>query len=411
MIELYVSGQNLRVYTPVIAADTLNYLTAQVWFLDRDWEGYTRWVHFRKGEGPDAEVFDLLLDGLDRITEDKGLNLSGGEWTVYLSGVKEDARLTTRPIIVTVKESGLVDAPLHAMPLSVAEQISSQAAAALACARELMAKAEAGRFNGRDGTSFVIGGYYETAAALEAGVTAPSAGEAYAVGAAAPYEIYIWDGVNGCWRNNGVIQGAKGDTGERGTCFVPSVDAGGNLSWSNDGGLENPAVRNIRGPAGQNGAQGPAGASAFDAAVEAGYQGTESTFNAALAALPYHNARHLPTGPDPITVRTGNLEDGAVTAAKITGGAVSVSFSAELTAAGWQGNAPPYSQSVTVSGLLAGDTPILDLALSGSFSTDQLRAEEYGYLYRAVAAENSLSVYALEKPTQALPIRILCIRK
>ena len=28
MIEFYVSGQNLRVYTPVIAADTLNYLTA-----------------------------------------------------------------------------------------------------------------------------------------------------------------------------------------------------------------------------------------------------------------------------------------------------------------------------------------------------------------------------------------------
>jgi hypothetical protein len=30
MIEFYVSGQNLRVYTPVIAADTLNYLTAKV---------------------------------------------------------------------------------------------------------------------------------------------------------------------------------------------------------------------------------------------------------------------------------------------------------------------------------------------------------------------------------------------
>ena len=29
MIELYISGQSLRIYTPVIAADTLNYLTVQ----------------------------------------------------------------------------------------------------------------------------------------------------------------------------------------------------------------------------------------------------------------------------------------------------------------------------------------------------------------------------------------------
>ena len=86
------------------------------------------------------------------------------------------------------------------------------------------------------------------------------------------------------------------------------------ISWTNDGGLENPAAQNIRGPAGRDGAQGPAGASAFEAAVDAGYQGTEATFNAALAALPYHGARHLPGGADPISVGTGSLEDGAVTA-------------------------------------------------------------------------------------------------
>ena len=133
MIELYISGQSLRIYTPVIAADTLNYLTVQAYFLDDDWEGYTRWVHFRKGNSLGTEVFDLLLDGNNSITEDKGLNLSVGEWTVYLSGNREGSRLTTAPVIITVKESGLVDAPLHALPLSVAEQIANDAAAALAC--------------------------------------------------------------------------------------------------------------------------------------------------------------------------------------------------------------------------------------------------------------------------------------
>ena len=45
-----------------------------------------------------------------------------------------------------------------------------------------------------------------------------------------------------------------------GTTFIPSVDADGNITWTNDGGLPNPTPRNIMGPAGADGAPGPAGA-------------------------------------------------------------------------------------------------------------------------------------------------------
>ena len=38
--------------------------------------------------------------------------------------------------------------------------------------------------------------------------------------------------------------------------------------------------------------------------------------------MPYHNARHLPDGADPITVKAGNLEASAVETAKIKDGAV-----------------------------------------------------------------------------------------
>ena len=411
MIEFYVSGQTLRVYTPVIAADTLNYLTAKVWFLGNDWDGYTRWLHFRKGEGAGTEVYDLILDGSDSITEDKGLNLTAGEWTVYLSGNSEGARLTTAPVIITVKESGLVDAPLHALPLSVAEQIANNASTALACAREVKAAAEAGQFNGRDGVSFVIAGYYDTREALEAAVTQPEPGEAYGVGREAPYEIYIWDAVNGTWRNNGCIQGAEGSAGAPGATFRPNVDAAGNIFWTNDAGLENPAPQNIRGPAGQNGEAGPAGASAFEAAVEAGYQGTQATFNAALAALPYHGARHLPGGADPISVRTESLEDGAVTAEKLAAGAVSVTYLAELDPARWEGTSIPYTQTVSLAGLRSSDTPLVDVALSGTFSTDRKRLEDYAQIYRAQAGDGSLTVYAVGRPTAALPLHIMCIRK
>ena len=318
MMEFYVSGQSLKMFTPVTAADSLKYLTAQFHFTDNEWDGYTRWAHFRKGE----TVYDIALDGDDRITEEDALNLTAGEWDIYLTGTKDTARLTTVVVILTVKESGLIDAPLHVLPQSVAEQIDAKAAQALLTAQAVKAAADAGKFNGRDGKSFEIKGYYASVTALETGVPEPAPGDAYCVGSAVPYDVYIYDGVNGEWVNNGTIQGAKGEDGAPGTTFTPHVDGNGNLSWTNDGGLDNPATQNIRGAAGAKGATGPAGKSAYAAAVKAGYTGTEETLYAALTAMPYHHARHLPDGADPITVKAGNLAASAVETAKIKDKAV-----------------------------------------------------------------------------------------
>ena len=44
----------------------------------------------------------------------------------------------------------------------------------------------------------------------------------------------------------------KGDTGDTGPYFIPNVDSYGNLSWTNNGGLNNPTSRNIKGPKGDN---------------------------------------------------------------------------------------------------------------------------------------------------------------
>lgn len=51
----------------------------------------------------------------------------------------------------------------------------------------------------------------------------------------------------------------KGDPGADGVTFTPHVDAEGNLSWTNDGNLENPGVVNIKGRDGMDGAAGPKG--------------------------------------------------------------------------------------------------------------------------------------------------------
>lgn len=416
MMEFYVSGQSLKMFTPVTAADSLKYLTAQFHFTDDDWDGYTRWAHFRSGE----TVYDIELDGEDCITEEDALNLTAGEWEIYLTGTKDTARLTTVVVVLTVKESGLIDAPLHVLPQSVAEQIDAKAAQALLTAQAVKAAADAGKFNGKDGKSFEIKGYYASTAALEEGVPAPAPGDAYCVGSAAPYDVYIYDGVSGEWINNGTIQGAKGDTGAAGTTFTPHLDGNGNLSWTNDGGLDNPETQNIRGAKGDKGETGAAGKSAYAAAVEAGYTGTEATFYAALTAMPYHNARHLPDGADPITVKAGNIEasavetakikDKAVTMAKLADHAVSVDYTVTLDTT-WSGDATPYTKEQTINGILAADAPLIDLAPSATFADAEKQADAWALIYRAVTAANKITFYAKAKPTVSIPLQIRCIRK
>lgn len=133
---------------------------------------------------------------------------------------------------------------------------------------------------GDTGAGFLVKGYYATASVLEASVQNPMAGDAYGVGASESYDIYIFDGVTKSWINNGPLQGARGEKGDKGepgeagtpgrdgadgtdgqngepgqngATFTPSVSTDGVLSWTNDGGKENPASVNIKGPAGEAG--------------------------------------------------------------------------------------------------------------------------------------------------------------
>ena len=413
MLEFYIAGQSMKMYSPVIAADSLNYLTARFNFTGSEWEGYTRWAHFRKGE----TVYDIALDENDTITEDKALNLTIGEWEIYVTGTKDTSRLTTVVVIVTVKASGLIDAPLHVIPMSVAEQVDSKASQALLLAQAVKDAADAGKF---DGKSFQILGYYESAAALAEAVPEPEAGSAYGVGTGAPYDVYIWDAAHEAWINNGPLQGEKGDTG---TTYTPHVDTNGNLTWTNDGGKENPQTQNIRGPKVDTGAAGAAGKSAYAAAVEAGYTGTEATFYAALTAMPYHNARHLPDGADPITVKAGNIDEGAVgtakiknaavTGDKIAAGAVTAELTGTLTAAGWaKDTSGGYLQTITVAGLLASDTQAEIDIDPGEASSAQIMAWDDAWSFvTGWMSAGQASILFREKPGIDVPVRIRVWRK
>lgn len=117
---------------------------------------------------------------------------------------------------------------------------------------------------GDAGSDFKILGYYPTVSALSAAVTAPEAGDAYGVGTAEPYDIYIWDGVGESWVNNGTIQGAKGDKGDAFTYddFTPAQLAalkGEKGAKGDTGATGAPGAKGEKGDKGDTGAAGAKG--------------------------------------------------------------------------------------------------------------------------------------------------------
>ena len=212
------------------------------------------------------------------------------------------------------------------------------------------------------------------------------------------------------------IQGPKGDTGAQGPKGEQGVQG----------------IQGIQGVIGPEGPQGPAGVSgkdgksAYQSAVEAGYSGTETAFNAALSNVPGHIAdgdihvtakdktawsgkaagthasQHASTGADPITPAA----IGAIPATQkgAAGGVASLDSSGKVpsgqlpeissvktyTAAigtSWTENKDTgvKTQNVAISGVLASHTATIDHVYTGSGTSEDYAA--------FVEAENQYLTY------------------
>ena len=74
----------------------------------------------------------------------------------------------------------------------------------------------------------------------------------------------------------------------------------------------------------------------------------------------------------------------------------------------WSGSSAPYTQTVTVSGLLATDTPILDVVTSTSNYENQETA--WSKVFKAVSSANTITFYAKEKTETSLSIQVKVVR-
>lgn len=173
----------------------------------------------------------------------------------------------------------------------------------------------------------VILGNYATVSALEAAVTNPERGDAYGVGSAAPYDVYIWNG--SAWVNWGVIEGAKGDTGATGATgatYTPDVSVDGVLSWTNNGNLPNPTPVDLSAPV--------------------------NAFNVTLAAASWSNSNYV-------------INNASITADELVIVDLPVSITAEQVEAAIAAIIRPTAQSAGSVTLTAfGDVPTVDIPVS-----------------------------------------------
>ena len=276
------------------------------------------------------------------------------------------------------------------------------------------------------GSILKILGHFDTVAALQA--SAPqNVGDAYSVGAITPYNLYIFDGLRNEWVNYGQIRAADisaqyvenqviaVSAWTQDTSSLAGYSYKAQITVSGATGDDFPIVAFNQGDA-VSGNFAPLSFS-FDGYLEiwAKEKPTAAvTIPIATIIVNGGNGRGITNATGGITagsIGADSLANGSVTAPKIADGAVSQTFTATITAAGWTGDATPYTNDVTVTGLTADDNPFVDMIASSTFETAETEIEAFANIYRMVTAENKLTVYAAEKPTVDIAIQIKVVRK
>lgn len=94
----------------------------------------------------------------------------------------------------------------------------------------------------------------------------------------------------------------------------------------------------------------------------------------------------------------------------LDGKATAALYTLTLPSTGWAGAAAPYAQEVTVTGITAADTPLVDIVQTGTEATDEPMREAWGVVTRIVAGAGKITAYASEKPTVDVPIQLKVVK-
>lgn len=276
------------------------------------------------------------------------------------------------------------------------------------------------------GSLLKILGHYDTVEALQSNGERKT-GNAYSVGTVVPYKLYVFDGLSESWVDYGYIRSQDISSRSIQNVTVPIS------AW-----IQDTAVL--------AGYSYKAQIALADSTVECfpivvleseqAFGGNFAPVSFAVAGYVEIFVKEIPTKSINIlsvtvivnggvgkgitnassgiavgSIVTENLADDVVTAPKIADGAVSQIYTATIPAESWTGESAPYTNMVAINGLLAADTPIVDMIPSETYETAETEIEAYANIYKMVTANNQLTVYATEKPTVDIAIQIKVVRK
>lgn len=86
-------------------------------------------------------------------------------------------------------------------------------------------------------------------------------------------------------------------------------------------------------------------------------------------------------------------------------------YTVTLSSSNWAGSAAPYSQTITVNGVLATDTPYIAPVFSSANSTAALQQQAWNMVSKAESSDGAIIFTCFEKkPTTDIPLKIEVVR-
>lgn len=253
---------------------------------------------------------------------------------------------------------------------------------------------------GDTGNGLTILDYYATESALSAAVTDAQPGDAYGVGTAKPYSIYVWSATHG-WVNNGVLEGPKGDKGDQGE-KGDKGDKGETGDKGKDG------APGAQGPQGETGAQGATGPNAVsrttDTDISGLLKGASGKVALAVGGVDYANVSHIHAQADVAGLET-SLRLKADKSSVVT-------FT--LSASSWSSGSVyfefPASQTVQVSGITADTNAVMDYTHGANATDEKPLAQAWSCISSFTAGAGTVTATCLEKkPEVDLTVKMLII--
>lgn len=107
---------------------------------------------------------------------------------------------------------------------------------------------------------------------------------------------------------------------------------------------------------------------------------------------------------------TDTMSQDAITTA-LSGKASVLTYNATLLSSGWSGISAPYTQTVSVSGILANDKVFADVVLSSSETTAKTQLNNWAYISKMETSNGSITSTCFDsKPSVDLNISLTVIR-